>query len=216
MKRAERDRAGLLLVLEGLDGSGKTTQAVRLEQRLRDSGIEVVRSREPTDGPIGRSLRGGSGSPVLSPEEELAAFEADRRSHVEQRIAPALAAGKVVVLDRYYFSSAAYQGARGLDPEAILVANERFAPAPDLVLLLTLSLEEALRRIAGRGDERSRFERRQFLERCGRIFDRIDRPYLVRIDAARPENEVHQAIVAAVAPLVLERHGRRLRAEPAG
>lgn len=123
---------GFFIVLEGIDGSGKTTQARWLAEALRQKGYEVVLTREPSDGPLGRRLRRYlAASPRrLSSELELAWFLADRRDHVETIIRPALEQGKVVISDRYYYSSAAYQGARGLDPEAILRLNEAFAPGP--------------------------------------------------------------------------------------
>ena len=121
--------SGLFIVLEGIDGAGKSTQIRCLTEKLAASGRPPVVSREPTDGPHGRRLRESATRGRLSAEEELATFLADRREHVSNLILPSLAAGKVVVLDRYYFSTAAYQGARGFDwREIVRLGTQASAP----------------------------------------------------------------------------------------
>ena len=107
---------GLLIVIEGIDGTGKSTHARRLAEWMEMKGRHPVVSREPTDRPWGRKLRDSAASGRLSPQEELDCFLRDRSQHVEELIAPSLAAGRDVILDRYYFSTMAYQGARGFDP----------------------------------------------------------------------------------------------------
>jgi dTMP kinase len=97
----------------------------------------------------------------LSPEDELLYFLNDRRQHVEETIAPALAAGKVVILDRYYFSTMAYQGARGFDPVEIRRMNEEFAPVPDLLLILDLDVDTAHHRIGHRATARMSSRKRE-------------------------------------------------------
>ena len=135
-----RPYPGHLIILEGIDGTGKSTQAKLLANSLRDQGHRVVLSREPTDGACGRRLRESATTGRLSPEEELQLFHQDRREHVETLIEPSLHGGEIVILDRYYFSTMAYQGVRGFDPQEIRRVNEEFAPQPDLLLLLDLSL----------------------------------------------------------------------------
>jgi len=196
--------AGLLLVFEGLDGSGKSTQLRRLAQRLREAGAVVTETAEPymggTWGPRIREMA-RSGKP-LAPAEELRWFLEQRREHVRDVIAPALAAGQVVLSDRYYLSTVAYQGARGLDREQILQESEAEFPVPDLVLLLELSAEEGLGRIATRsGQAEPVFEKREFQERVAAEFASIDRPYLMRIPATADPDTVAQAVAAAVAVL---------------
>jgi dTMP kinase len=161
---------GLFIVIEGIDGTGKSTQARRLGEWFAANGREVVLSREPTDGPWGKKLRESAASGRLSPDDELECFLNDRRQHVDELIAPALAAGKVVILDRYYFSTMAYQGARGFDPHEIRRRNEEFAPVPDRLLILDLDVDTALLRIGARGDTANEFEKRGNLERCREIF----------------------------------------------
>ncbi|HEY1120571.1 MAG TPA: dTMP kinase [Haloferula sp.] len=161
---------GLFIVLEGIDGTGKSTQSRQLAEWFREQGREVIASREPTDGPWGAKIRATAATGRLSPEEELDYFLKDRREHVEQLIAPALAAGKVVILDRYYFSTMAYQGSRGVDPAEIRRQNEAFAPVPDLLFILDLDVDTALTRIGGRGDTANEFEKAESLAKCREIF----------------------------------------------
>ncbi|MBE0710800.1 MAG: dTMP kinase, partial [Candidatus Aminicenantes bacterium] len=121
-------KKGLLVVLEGIDGSGKTTQARSLLRRLRYRGHKAAFFREPTRGRWGREIkRLAARADSLTPAEELELFVKDRRDNVAKNLVPALGAGKVVVLDRYYFSTIAYQGAKGIDMGKIRRMNEAFA-----------------------------------------------------------------------------------------
>jgi dTMP kinase len=190
---------GLFIVIEGIDGTGKSTQSKRLAEWFRSRGREVVLSREPTDGPWGKKLRESATTGRLSAEEELEFFLNDRREHVEMSIKPALAEGKVVILDRYYFSTMAYQGARGFDPAEIRRRNEAFAPQPDLLLILELSVESAHGRIGARGDTANEFEQRDTLSRCSEIFLSLrDEPFACVIDAEPSLYEVTADILSVV------------------
>jgi dTMP kinase len=190
---------GLFIVIEGIDGTGKSTQSKRLAEWFRSRGREVVLSREPTDGPWGKKLRESATTGRLSAEEELECFLNDRREHVEMSIKPALAEGKVVILDRYYFSTMAYQGARGFDPGEIRLRNEAFAPQPDLLLILDLSVESAHGRIGARGDTANEFEQRDTLSRCREIFLSLrDEPFACVIDAEPSLNVVTADILSVV------------------
>ena len=192
-------RQGLLIVIEGIDGTGKSTHARRLGEWFESHGREVVLSREPTDGPWGKKLRASASTGRLTAAEELEYFLNDRRQHVEETIAPALAAGKVVILDRYYFSTMAYQGARGFDPAEIRRRNEEFAPVPDLLLILDLDLDTALQRIGHRGDTANEFEKKESLERCREIFLSLkDEPFVRVIDSNAAIDEVSSRIRQAV------------------
>ncbi len=190
---------GLFIVIEGIDGTGKSTQAARLSEWFRERGREVVLSREPTAGPWGRKVRESAATGRLSPEDELEYFLNDRRQHVDELIGPSLAAGKVVILDRYYFSTMAYQGARGFDPLEIRRKNEAFAPRPDLLLILDLEVDAALERIGARGDTANEFEQRENLERCREIFMSLCGEGFVRVvDSQGTLDEVAQRIRDAV------------------
>ncbi len=184
----------MLLALEGVDGSGKTTQAKLLAEALRQRGVEVVLTREPTTFPTGEKLRRYLAGPGrdLSPAEELALFLEDRREHVAKVIRPALAAGQVVITDRYYYSSVAYQGALGLDPASILAANEAFAPRPHVVFILVLPPESAVARLSRNPRRTSQVsEGQDYLEHVAAIYASLTSPQIHRVDAARPPDVVH-------------------------
>jgi dTMP kinase len=190
---------GFLVVLEGIDGAGKSTLLPALAEFCRGEGYECVQSREPTDGPWGRKLRESASTGRLSLRDELDLFLQDRREHVDQKIRPALEAGSVVLLDRYYFSTAAYQGARGADPAAIIAENERFAPPPDLVLLLDLDPRAGLGRVRTRGDQPNEFERESELQRVRDIFRSLSHPSLRIIDASKGAFLVREEALALLA-----------------
>jgi dTMP kinase len=196
-------KRGLFIVLEGIDGTGKSTQIRRLAEWLESRGREVVTSREPTDGPWGRKLRESAETGRLSLDEELDLFLRDRREHVGNLIQPSLEAGRDVILDRYYFSTMAYQGARGKHPDEIRALNEAFAPVPDILLVLDLDVDAALERIGIRGDTANEFERHDSLQRCRGIFLGISGlPFARRIDAGKPVDEVVTQIREAVEPML--------------
>jgi dTMP kinase len=192
---------GRLVVFEGTDGSGKSTQLPRLAARLEAAGFQIVVTREPYDCPAGRAVRAmaRSGRSVAA-EQELAWFFEQRRAHVREVVRPALARGELVLSDRYFVSTAAYQGARGLDASAILAASEAEFPVPDLVLWLDLPVAEGLARIAARGvPHEPAFEQRAFLERVRAVMASLARDYVVRIDASGGADEVEARIARAVA-----------------
>lgn len=194
---------GFLIALEGLDGVGKTTQARRLAAALKSRGLTVVFTKEPTPGRYGRQLgqllrQGRSG---LTPARELALFTADRRDHVAQVIRPALAAGAIVITDRYYHSSMAYQGARGLDVSEIQRLNEAFAPIPDLVIILTLPLPQIMERLARRPTRVwDAFEQADYLKKVGEIYASLSGPQLYHLEARGSVEAVQQAIMDLVGP----------------
>lgn len=189
---------GFLVAFEGIDGSGKSTQAALLAASLEKNGHQVVLTREPTNGPAGQKLQSYLLGPSrhLTPEEELELFTADRREHVAQIIKPSLERGKIVITDRYYYSSVAYQGALGLNPDDILAANESFAPRPDLVFILVLPVSQALARLAQKGKEaRQVSESFHYLRQVEAIYAGLKGPRFRRADASRPPMEVHSLIL---------------------
>lgn len=189
----EPHRRGVLLAMEGIDGAGKTTQVRMLAQRLSAAGIPFITTKEPTDGPWGTKIRQSAKSGRMSPQEELGAFINDRREHVRDELEPALDAGMVVLVDRYYLSTVAYQGARGLDPEELLELNS-FAPAPDVLIVLDVDPRLGLQRVRERGDMADLFEREDELARARDIFRNLDVPNLNRLDASLPPNVLHERI----------------------
>ena len=185
----------MFIVFEGIDGTGKSTQVKLLAEAFRAKGREVIVSKEPTDGPHGTRLRESAVSGRLSAQEELDLFHLDRRDHVENLIKPGLARGAVVILDRYYFSTMAYQGIRGFDPAEIRRINEKFAPPPDVVFLLEVDLDTALSRIGVRAGQANAFEQRDALQKCHDVFASLQDEFVRRIDAGKTPPEVHEEIL---------------------
>lgn len=159
-------RGGLFIVLEGIDGTGKSTQCQLLYKKLTSLGYTVHLDKEPSDKKYGAIVRQSAETGRLSPEQELEYFHLDRKMHVEELIEPSKQAGEIVILDRYYFSTIAYQGQRGFDAEELLKENESFAPAPDLLIILDLPVEASLKRIGARGDTANEFEQKDALQYC--------------------------------------------------
>jgi dTMP kinase len=136
----------MFLVIEGIDGAGTTTQTERLALALEERGIATHRTREPTDGPIGKLLRqilAGEHAPTDATTLGLL-FAADRADHLQREIAPALDSGKVVISDRYYHSSLAYQGSEE-DRSWIAILNQR-AVVPDCTFFLQVDPKVAAKR----------------------------------------------------------------------
>jgi len=178
--------AGWLIAFEGIDGAGKSTQLPLLAQHLRANGRRVVETREPTGGSWGLKIRAMARSGErVEPELEVAWFVADRREHVGRVIEPALRRGDVVLTDRYFLSTVAYQGARGLNAGTLLEAAEAEFPLPDLALLFEIDAEVGRARVAARaGSYEPRFEELATLREVARVFAGIERDYVVRLDAA--------------------------------
>jgi len=151
-----------LIVLEGLDGAGTTTQAQRLASHLRDSGRPAHLTREPSDGPIGRLIRemlaGHHGIPEQSIDQSTFGllFAADRLDHLQREVEPRLAQEAAVISDRWYHSSLAYQGT-GADRNWIMCLNAR-ARRPDLTIFLEVRPEVAARRRIAAGRVQELFE----------------------------------------------------------
>ncbi|MEM3420867.1 MAG: dTMP kinase [Candidatus Hadarchaeum sp.] len=155
---------GKFICIEGLDGSGKSTQVRLLANWLRNLGYKVVVTEEPTGGPIGKiiklALAGKLRIPVAA---EALLFAADRLQHVEQVVAPSLNSGKFVISDRYTASSLAYQSARGLPLKWVMKVNE-MAPEPDLMILIDVPAEVSAQRI-NRSRKLDEFEKSLELQR---------------------------------------------------
>lgn len=189
----------MLIVLEGIDGAGKTTLRDGLAARLERAGHEVVRTKEPTDGPLGKRIReiAKAGRDTVSAEEELALFHEDRKLHVQTLVLPALARGAVVLQDRSYFSTVAYQGERGLDRAKLLEMEQAIAPAPDVLFVLDLPPEASLERVRSRGASDD-FETLESLRRVREVFLGFEGKQV--IDARRSPAEMLEAAWQVVAP----------------
>ena len=214
-------RNGVFISLEGIDGSGKTTQLERLRGSLEGQGYSVVVAREPGGTRLGRRIREillDAANQDLRPIPELLLYFASRAQNIAEVITPALEDGKIVIADRFTDATVAYQGyGRELGVEAVR-AIERVACAnvqPDLTLLLNIDPEIGVRRALDRNEtqtqDESRMERedRAFFEKVRAGYLELARQHPDRIktiDAGGTVDEVAAAIESAVAPL-LERHG---------
>ena len=191
-------RPGILLALEGIDGAGKTTQVRTLAQCFKDLGMRVVTTKEPTSGPYGQAIRATAHTGRLPVAEELDLFEKDRAEHVRQLIEPELADGALVIVDRYYFSTAAYQGIRGMDPHEIVARNEAFAPRPDLLVVLDVPADVGVSRVRARDEVENLFERVDDLRRCREIFASFEGDDVIQVDAGQAPENVTRHIVEAL------------------
>lgn len=194
---------GLLIVFEGTDGTGKSTQLRLLASALEERGFPVISTCEPSNGKFGKEIRAlFSKRDTITPEEELELFLADRKDHVESLIAPEIKSGKIVLCDRYYLSTIAYQGAAGLNPADILARND-FAPEPDLAILFHVPLATGIKRITeSRGEALNDFEKKEYLQKVATQFERLRLPCIQRVDASKEINAVHQDVLALVNPLL--------------
>jgi dTMP kinase len=205
---------GLLIAVEGIDGAGKSTQARAVGEALADRGLDCVLTHEPTRGPWGRIIRQSAASGRLAPADELHAFLEDRKQHVRELIRPSLEAGRIVITDRYYFSTVAYQGARGFDPVELLRTNEAIAIEPHLLVLIDIDPAAGLIRIGTRDGAANQFESIAQLTRSREIFLALDKPYLLRLDGTAPPNDLRDRILFAAARTVLTRLDQNLSLTP--
>ena len=199
--------SAVFIAIEGLDGSGGTTQTQQLADWFRNQGhADVLTTNEPSSGPVGRFIR-----TTLNPEHEASIigdavlpylFAGDRRDHLDREIIPALQRGAAVITDRYYHSSLAYQSL-SVGLPAVAAMNELFR-APDITIFLDLEPEESLARIEARGSKLERFEA---LDRLRSIYEayeavlvhcRARGEHIVRIHAGGTIDEVHEKVTAAV------------------
>ncbi|MEM3596536.1 MAG: dTMP kinase [Candidatus Bathyarchaeia archaeon] len=198
---------GVFICVEGLDGCGKTTQAKLLVKALRKAGYDAVYTAEPSRGEIGKFIKRyclhgrRRGSIVV----EALLFAADRVEHLEREVLPALKNGKVVVSDRYVFSSLAYQGASGLDLKWIEKVNQH-ALMPDLALFIDVEPEVAIRRVK---PKKSVMEDLETQRKVREVYMRfVDAGKLVQIDGNRPKADVAKNVLS----VILEFLERRFKA----
>ncbi|MFX1483673.1 MAG: dTMP kinase [Promethearchaeota archaeon] len=210
-------RTGYLFVLEGIDGSGKTCACQRLVDILQKENFDIVALREPTsESPWGLEMRERSPRGELTPEEELELFIRDREWNVQNRIVPALENGKIVLMDRYFFATGAYQSVvTGISWREILRRNREgiSAPEPDIVFILDVSVEVGLQRATGRtGKANLQFEQFDRLVKVRKAYLEIaeyDTANVKLIDSMKSLDEVvveiHEIIANFIEKSELER-----------
>ena len=206
-------RNGRFVVLEGIDGAGTTTQVARLAERLRKAGGAQVRStREPSDGPIGSLVRQVLTGRIVAPEGRAPGwatmallFAADRMDHVESEIEPFLAAGGVMISDRYDASSLAYQsvssGSGGEKAVEWIRSLNRHAMRPDLTVVVDLAPDLAAERRASRGEAAQLYEQNE-VQRALSVFYRelaahMPDDRIVVVDGKGSVDDVHNRIYEA-------------------
>ena len=184
----------VLVNLEGIDGCGKSTQSKLLLEKLEGEGEKVIILKEPTKRPHGQKLWDVlHGKRKATNEEILELFVLDRIQHVEEKIQPALDDGTVILMDRYYYSSMAYQVAGGIDVEEIRKKHV-FAPKPDVVLIFDLPVSVALERVKGHSDA-DEFEKEEHLEKVRVAYLDLENDPLVRIvDATRTPEGIFEDV----------------------
>lgn len=201
--KAEFYRPGILVVLEGLDGSGKSTLAKNLAKALKAEGFKVYLTYEPTNGEWGQKIREHlSAGSKISPAALAELFLRDRREHVTKEILPRLETGHLVLCDRYYLSTMAYQGACGLEVEELKRRNETWAPVPDLVLYLDLPVGEGVRRLEKKPLYKPEvFETTNFLNKVAEIYEEILPQFLhEKINAIQDEETLLKEALEALHP----------------
>jgi dTMP kinase len=194
-------RRGVFIVFEGIDGSGKSTHIKTLTNELRERGYSVLTTSEPSRDRIGNFIRryAERNDHRLTPETEALLFAADRFEHVMTVVEPALKRGRIVISDRYLYSSLAYQGAGGLDLDWIREMN-RFAPKPDLGILLDILPEFSLQRVERR---KTVFEVSDYLRKVRDIYLRlVEEGELVKVDADKPRKAVQEEVSSLVNELL--------------
>jgi len=210
--------SGTFITFEGIDGSGKSTQLRMLANYLKEVGCEVLLTREPGGTPVGVRLRGAllDAHEEVDPLTELLVFAADRAQHVRRVLRPAIAAGKVIISDRYADATVAYQGAgRGFSPDLIaeIVQLATEGLKPDLTVLFDLSVEDSIARTSRRANSKNKGDRldaeaSDFHVRVRDAYLEIARaePQRVKIvETNRPAEETHQRVKQIVVPFLKSR-----------
>ena len=184
----------MLIDLEGIDGCGKSTQSKFLMKKFEENNEKTIILKEPTSGKYGKKLwEMLSGKRKATTEQILDLFVMDRKEHVDDKINPALKEGKIVLMDRYYYSTMAYQAAAGIDVNRIRKDNE-FAPKPDIVLIFDLPADLAMKRVKGHSVA-DVFEKEEHLEKVREAYLNLRGDPLVRIiDSTRTPEEIFKEV----------------------
>lgn len=193
-------KKGVFIVIEGLDGSGKTTQANILAKKLSEN-YKVLCTAEPSQGKIGNFIRDCClyEEKRLPIEAEALLFAADRIEHIQHEIAPALADGKIVICDRYIYSSLAYQGSTGLSLDWIQTINAR-SLQPDFSLFIDVPPERVLERLQRKKSVMETLETQKKVRKVYLNF--VEKGELILVNGDKSKDEVAEALYSAVLGLL--------------
>ncbi len=197
---------GIFIVFDGVDGAGKTTQVNLLAKALEDAGESVIISKEPTDGEWGRKIRATAMTGRLPIDEELEAFVEDRKEHINNKIKPALAEGKVVILDRYLYSTIAYQGVRSECVDELETKVKETALQPDIAFIIDIDPRIAAIRITDRDGGPDEFEKLDDQIKIRSVFDALCKrdETLTIVDGSKSIKDVNKDVVSTLIDGVLK------------
>jgi len=207
--------AGILIDFEGIDASGKSTQARLLAGKLKEEGKSVVLTKEPfMELPALATILAGAQAitgfkdddalltmqkHALAPQTDVFLFAADRAEHVNKVISPSIAEGKIVITDRYYPSSIVYQSIFGGLPEEWIRQVNSFAPVPEAIVLIDIDAGKAMERVAGEKRRLARFDVLEKQEKIRGAYLRLaEKEKWVVVGGESSVEEVHEKIVAAL------------------
>ena len=200
----------MLIAVEGIDGAGKSTQIPRIAAWFESLGLKTCTTAEPTKGPFGQKIRQAV-QVRHAPDVERQLFVEDRKEHLKTCIQPALERGEIVITDRYFYSSVAYQGSRrdafDHDPsqaelealqEEIYAENRAFAPEADVLIYVKIDVDTALERMKTGRDALDPFEQRQTLIDVANAFERLINKGMnvIEVDGTLPPDQITSAILA--------------------
>jgi dTMP kinase len=173
-----RKKGAGFIGVEGLDGSGQSTQSQLLEKFLIKKGYQVILTKEPTpNSRAGKKIRKIlNKKEKISPKKLQELFAEDRKEHLKKVIIPALKKGKIVISDRYFFSSFAFGTADGLDLDWLISINNQFL-IPDITFILKVSPEVCIERIKKRGNSRTLFEKKEKLAKVWKIYKNLPKRF---------------------------------------
>ncbi len=196
---------GKFITIEGIDGSGATTQALKLKEYLADKNIPFWLTQEPTDGVIGSIIKSHlSGTAKITDHLGLQLlFAADRASHLDQEITPRLQKGEVVISDRYFLSSVAYGSLNVSDENWLYQINDQFL-LPDLTILLKVPAKVGIERISETRLSFSMFEQEEKLKKVWDNYEKISKRYpnIIVIDGSKPEDDIFENIKIAIEKII--------------
>jgi dTMP kinase len=189
--------SGKFIVIEGLDGSGKSAQVDLILEFLKEKKKEIIITKEPTEeSEAGRKIKQALRKEIIiEPFELQKLYVQDRKEHLEKKVMPALKDGKFVVSSRYAFSTFAYGYSDGLDVDLLVKKNDNFL-LPDLTLIIDVSPNSCMERIEGRGEPKELFEKKEKLTKVNEIYKKIPEMFenVVVVNGRRPIPEVFQDI----------------------